>query len=95
MATHSITKECLESLGFKEVSKLHEYVFDENDSSHTKLVICLSNSTPLMALEVNQFDWNHMEGNVTYTPIIHEPNNESLTEAFEKIKSLITHIPSK
>ena len=86
-------KEELYEIGFKDETTTRPngilvYYLIEEENNEVFLQISTKDTDVFPTLIVNQYDWNEMQGNITYLPMINVDNISSLKTEIETLKRL-------
>ena len=86
-------KQDLYKIGFKDEitgkpNGILNYYLIEEENNEVFLQISTKNTDVFPTLVVNQYDWNEMQGNTTYLPMIDIDNISSLKTEIETLKRL-------
>lgn len=85
-------KEDLYEIGFKDErtkpNGILVYYLIEEENNEVFLQISTKNTDIFPTLIINQYDWNEMQGNITYLPMINIRDVTSLKTEIETIKRL-------
>ena len=88
-----IIKEDLYAIGFKDElankqNGILNYHMIQEESNEVFLQICMNDTDIYPVLVVSQYDWDNMNGNITYLPMVNTTDIPSLKAEIETLKRL-------